>query len=381
MENTQKQNIEQTNQNTDIVAQQTNDKKLYCKFCGNEIIKGNNYCSTCGRSTNDETKKHCPNCGAILENGQKFCSTCGCKIEFPAENIANQSQDENAVKRSSNTYVNPPINGYGWAKNDTAKVNYNSQLTTDEEKWYEKTAVIILFLILFFPVGLFLMWKYANWNKTIKISITVLIAIVLIVNIFGGKSNSDDSQQINSSKTVSNYQQDTTNTTKESANNVAENKTANTNVETVTNTENSNVENSNTELKFIAPVAGEISKDFADDTLAYSNTLEEWTTHLGIDIKAERTSVVVASEAGKVESIKNDPRYGLTITIDHGNNYKTVYSNLLTTEFVQTGETVEKGQTIATVGDTASFEVLDEPHLHFEMYLDGKAVNPTLYFK
>lgn len=61
------------------------------------------------------------------------------------------------------------------------------------------------------------MWKYANWNKTIKISITVLIAIVLIVNIFGGKSNSDDSQQINSSKTVSNYQQDTTNTTKETA--------------------------------------------------------------------------------------------------------------------------------------------------------------------
>lgn len=194
-------------------------------------------------------------------------------------------------------------------------------------------------------------------------------------------SNNTNAVKNNDSKDNNEKQTNTANTTKENANNVAENKTANTNVESVTNTENSNVENSNTELKFIAPVAGEISKDFADDTLAYSNTLEEWTTHLGIDIKAERTSVVVASEAGKVESIKNDPRYGLTITIDHGNNYKTVYSNLLTTEFVQSGETVEKGQTIATVGDTASFEVLDEPHLHFEMYLDGKAVNPTLYFK
>lgn len=194
-------------------------------------------------------------------------------------------------------------------------------------------------------------------------------------------SNNTNAVKNNDSKDNNAKQTNTANTTKENANNVAENKTANTNVESVTNTENSNAENSNTELKFIAPVAGEISKDFADDTLAYSNTLEEWTTHLGIDIKAERTSVVVASEAGKVESIKNDPRYGLTITIDHGNNYKTVYSNLLTTEFVQSGETVEKGQTIATVGDTASFEVLDEPHLHFEMYLDGKAVNPTLYFK
>lgn len=140
-------------------------------------------------------------------------------------------------------------------------------------------------------------------------------------------------------------------------------------------------EKENTDLNFIAPASGEILKDFAEDTLIYSNTLEEWTTHLGIDIKADKTSIVVASEAGRVESIKNDPRYGLTITIDHGNNYKTIYSNLLTTEFVQIGENVEKGQTIATVGDTASFEILDEPHLHFEMYKDGKSVNPTLYFK
>ena len=132
------------------------------------------------------------------------------------------------------------------------------------------------------------------------------------------------------------------------ANNIAENTTTN------TAKENNTAENN---LSFIAPVAGEISKDFANDTLIYSNTLEEWTTHLGIDIKAEKTSIVVA------------------------NGYKTIYSNLLTTEFVQIGENVEKGQTIATVGDTASFEILDEPHLHFEMYINGEAVNPTLYFK
>ncbi len=160
--------------------------------------------------------------------------------------------------------------------------------------------------------------------------------------------------------------------------NIVENTNA-VNTDSTNDEENKAIENN--ELNFIAPASGEILKDFADDSLIYSNTLEEWTTHLGIDIKADKTSIVVASEAGKIESIKNDPRYGLTITIDHGNNYKTVYSNLLTTEFVQLGESVEKGQTIATVGDTASFEILDEPHLHFEMYKDGNAVNPTLYFK
>lgn len=135
------------------------------------------------------------------------------------------------------------------------------------------------------------------------------------------------------------------------------------------------------ELKFIAPVSGDIIKDFAMDTLVYSNTLEEWTTHSGIDIKAEKTSIVVASEAGTVESIKNDPRYGLTVTILHQDGFKTIYSNLLTTEFVSENEIVEKGQTIGTVGETASFEIADEPHLHFEMYKDNQLVNPTIYLK
>ena len=135
------------------------------------------------------------------------------------------------------------------------------------------------------------------------------------------------------------------------------------------------------ELKFEAPVSGEIIKDYAMDTLSYSKTLEEWTTHSGIDIKADKTTVVAASEEGVVESIKNDPRYGLTITINHDNGFKTIYSNLLTTEFVTEGESVEKGQTIATVGETSSFEISDDSHLHFEMYKDGEVVNPTIYLK
>lgn len=134
-------------------------------------------------------------------------------------------------------------------------------------------------------------------------------------------------------------------------------------------------------LKFEAPVSGEIAKDFAMDTLAYSKTLEEWTTHPGIDIKADKTTVVMAAEEGTVESIKNDPRYGLTVTISHENGFKTIYSNLLTTEFVKENEIVEKGQTIGTIGESSSFEVADDAHLHFEMYKDGAVVNPTIYLK
>lgn len=144
---------------------------------------------------------------------------------------------------------------------------------------------------------------------------------------------------------------------------------------------NENIVNEEKELDFEAPASGEIIKDFAQESLVYSNTLDEWTTHMGIDIKADRMSIVTAAEEGTIESIKNDPRYGLTITISHKDGFKTIYSNLLTTEFVTENEIVEKGQTIATVGDTASFEVGDESHLHFEIYKDGNPVNPTIYLK
>lgn len=133
-------------------------------------------------------------------------------------------------------------------------------------------------------------------------------------------------------------------------------------------------------LTFSAPINGEIIKDFANETLVYSETLEEWTVHNGIDIKAPKTTVVMASAEGMVESIKNDPRYGLTVTITHRDGFKTVYSNLLTAEFVSEGQEVEKGRTIGTVGESASFEAVEEAHLHFEMIKDGEYVNPTLYF-
>lgn len=68
---------------------------------------------------------------------------------------------------------------------------------------------------------------------------------------------------------------------------------------------------------FSMPVDGEIIKEFAKDKLVYSDTLREWVTHTGIDIKAEKTSIVKASENGTIKSIKNDPRFGLTIVIEH----------------------------------------------------------------
>ncbi len=188
-------------------------------------------------------------------------------------------------------------------------------------------------------------------------------------------ANTSTNNIVNLSINTTNKEKNTNTNTEKIDNNVKNDKN------TVAKNEKNDVKEEKKELKFQAPVDGEIIKDFANETLIYSKTLDEWTTHLGIDIKGDKTTIVKSAEAGTVESIKNDPRYGLTVTIAHSDGFKTVYSNLLTTEFVKEGDTVEKGDTIATIGETASFEILDESHLHFEMYKNEVAVNPTMYLK
>lgn len=136
-------------------------------------------------------------------------------------------------------------------------------------------------------------------------------------------------------------------------------------------------EKENKEPEFCAPVKGEIIREFASESLVYSNTLQEWITHNGIDIKADKTSVVTSAAKGTVYAIKNDPRYGLTVIVNHDGGYQTIYSNLLTAEFVVEGEEVETGQTIGTVGNSASFEISDDYHLHFEILKNNKYIDPT----
>ena len=144
---------------------------------------------------------------------------------------------------------------------------------------------------------------------------------------------------------------------------------------------NNQVTETKVENEFIKPIDGENITGYSMDSLIYSNTLEEWITHRGIDIKAEKTTVVKASAGGTVKYIKEDPRYGLSITIEHSNGFQTVYSSLLSTEFVKEGDVVTQGQSIGTVGNSAVFETADGSHLHFEILKDGEYVNPDIYIK
>ena len=204
-----------------------------------------------------------------------------------------------------------------------------------------------------------------------------------------GKSINEVKTELNDNNIISNNTVNSNNTNMNvstNANVLTTNKIMSNNTTSQTNSkieekEEVKTEEKNIELNFEKPVEGDNVRDFAVDSLIYSETLQEWTTHTGIDIKAEKTTVVKSAEAGTVKSIKNDPRYGLTIIIEHANGFQTVYSNLLTSEFVVEGEKVEKGQSLGTVGNTAAFEIADEPHLHFEVIKDNVQVDPNIYLK
>lgn len=200
-----------------------------------------------------------------------------------------------------------------------------------------------------------------------------------------GKSVNEVETELKDNTTSNNTVTNSSNTTSDTSKNIL-----NTSKITSTPTENKNDKNeteenkvteTTVELNFERPVEGDIVRDFAVESLIYSETLQEWTTHTGIDIKADKTTVVKSAEAGTVKTIKNDPRYGLTVIVEHANGFQTVYSNLLTSEFVVEGEKVEKGQSLGTVGNTAAFEIADEPHLHFEILKDSVQVDPNIYLK
>ena len=127
------------------------------------------------------------------------------------------------------------------------------------------------------------------------------------------------------------------------------------------------------------PVYGKIINEFAQGKLIFSKTLQQWTTHAGIDISSDKGTPVKASLSGVVRSIKNDPRYGITITIEHKGGLKTIYANLSSASMVKTGQEVRGGTVISGVGSTANFESEDTPHLHFEVLKDDKNVNPVEY--
>lgn len=134
---------------------------------------------------------------------------------------------------------------------------------------------------------------------------------------------------------------------------------------------------------FILPVQGELMKGCSLEIPVFSLTMEDYRTHTGIDLYCDPGSDVAAAARGTVKEIWNDPMMGTCISIEHAGGSVTVYKNLCEDipDGIEAGKPVEAGQIIATAGDTALLELCEDSHLHFELYIDGKAQDPCEYIK
>lgn len=146
-------------------------------------------------------------------------------------------------------------------------------------------------------------------------------------------------------------------------------------------TEQSNISKESTPsqglpTQFTMPLSGQVLNPYSGGNMVKSVTLNEWRTHDGIDIAAGIGSAVKAVAAGTVTDITTDEMWGTMITIDHGGSLESVYSSLGEDVHVAVGDTVELGQTIGAVAESAQIEIGLPAHLHFGMRLGGEWVDP-----
>ena len=118
--------------------------------------------------------------------------------------------------------------------------------------------------------------------------------------------------------------------------------------------------------RFIWPTLGEFSSPYG----------YRWgRLHTGIDIANDLGTPIRAARAGRVVSAGWQSGYGYTVVIEHGNDYSTLYAHL-DNYAVSIGQYVQTGQFIAHMGNTG---ISTGSHLHFEVRVDGKPVNPMSY--
>ncbi len=130
------------------------------------------------------------------------------------------------------------------------------------------------------------------------------------------------------------------------------------------------------DLLFVLPIAGEAINSYSAGELVLDKTMNDWRTHNGVDFSAKAGTPVKAVTDGKVTKVYTDSMWGTVVEITLANGMVSRYCSLTEGVTVAEGDTVEIGEVIGCVGDTALAEVGLPTHLHFEVLVDGKYVDP-----
>ena len=123
----------------------------------------------------------------------------------------------------------------------------------------------------------------------------------------------------------------------------------------------------------IMPTAGWLTSQFSRNRK--HPLLHTSRPHEGIDVSAPMGAPIVAPASGTVTKVAKESGYGNVLEIDHGNGIVTRYAHCSRID-VRQGQRVERGQRVAAVGSTG---LSTGPHLHYEIHVNGKVVDPLTY--
>jgi murein DD-endopeptidase MepM/ murein hydrolase activator NlpD len=121
------------------------------------------------------------------------------------------------------------------------------------------------------------------------------------------------------------------------------------------------------------PVPGRVSSGFGKRVHPISKTVK---MHNGVDMNASQGDRIIAAHDGVVILSGVKGGYGNTVIIDHGGGMVTLYAHQSKLG-VSVGQKVTRGQTIGWIGSTGQST---GPHLHFEVRINGRPVNPVSYW-
>jgi murein DD-endopeptidase MepM/ murein hydrolase activator NlpD len=127
-----------------------------------------------------------------------------------------------------------------------------------------------------------------------------------------------------------------------------------------------------THIPSIWPTSGRFSSPFGYRRSPFTGRR---TFHKGIDITASRGSPIYAPAAGKVTYAQRFSTYGLCVEVEHGAGIMTRFAHL-SGFAVDVGQTVARGDMLGYVGNTGRSTA---PHLHYEVHVKKKLVNPLNY--
>ena len=247
---------------------------------------------------------------------------------------------------------------------------YNKKVNSDNEKKVPKSSFFLFFLMVLLAVSS-VMFAYKNYKNLNQESYSVYSSIDED-NVKNENKKEEEQSDHSNNKDVIQKQENQNQVGKSDQ----KSKSA-TNIKNTTKTQTPKI----IPLNFVKPIDGEVQKIYSKDKVIYSKTLELWKTHEGIDIKANENAIVKSIEKGTIEKIYDDSFYGKTIVIDHGQGYKSSYSNLSEDIFVKEKQVIAKLTKIGKIGKTAIGEIKDDSHLHFALIKNNVIIDTSSIFK